>query len=304
MIEVTAKGFLTLPVTAKRHSLEPVGVSTGGPMDAVHSLLANRLVGNPDDAALLEAAFLLPGLRFSARCAFAAVGGLKRILLLREGEKISLPANQTLFALPGDELLSSPLERGMRACLAFSGGLRIKSLRPEPVSVGDRLELLPGSPSLPRRIVKEEPFVLPGDEAVLRVMEGVQLDHFSEDGLNTFFDTAYTYTPQSDRMGIRFSGQAVSFAPGRDGNILSEGILMGDIQITSSGQPILLMADCQTVGGYAKIAHVISADLPLAAQLRPGAKVSFRRVDVFEAQAALRRLYRRAEECIHEYTEI
>ena len=101
-------------------------------------------------------------------------------------------------------------------------------------------------------------------------------------------------------MGIRLSGEAVSFASGHDGNILSEGILMGDIQIPSSGQPILLMADCQTVGGYAKIAHVITADLPVAAQLRPGSKIRFRRVDVYEAQALLHRKVREIRECIRE----
>ena len=97
-------------------------------------------------------------------------------------------------------------------------------------------------------------------------------------------------------MGIRFSGPAISFAEGYDGNILSEGTMMGDIQVPTSGQPILLMAGCQTSGGYVKIAHVIMADLPVAAQLKPGDRVRFREVSVFEAQAILHRLIRELDE--------
>ena len=84
--------------------------------------------------------------------------------------------------------------------------------------------------------------------------------------------------------------EAVEFAEGCTGNILSEGTIMGDIQITSAGQPILMMADCQTVGGYTKLGHVISADLPAAAQLRPGAKVRFELISVEAAQQILRQL--------------
>ena len=99
-------------------------------------------------------------------------------------------------------------------------------------------------------------------------------------------------------MGIRLSGAAVGFADGHDGNIISEGMLPGDIQITSAGQPILMTADCPTAGGYAKIAHLISADMPLAAQLRPGARLRFRQVEVADAHIALRRLMLALGGCI------
>ena len=299
MIEILEKGFFTLPVTSRRHALASLGVPAGGPMDAVRYLLANRLVGNSDDAPALEATLILPGIRFTDRRAFAVVGGVKSVILRRSGEKHLLPAGQTLFAAAGDELLSSPLEQGMRAYLAFSGGIRMDSLRPKPVSKGDRLVLSEAASPVPG-ILDKLPLSMPQGEAVLRVTDGVQSDHFSEDGIRSFYNTEYCYTQQSDRMGIRLSGQAISFAEGYDGNILSEGILMGDVQVPSSGQPILLMADCQTSGGYAKIAHVITADLPVAAQLRPGSKIRFRKIDVFEAQALLHRQIREIGECIHE----
>ena len=299
MIEILEKGFFTLPVTSKRHAFASLGVPAGGPMDAVRYLLANRLVGNPDDAPALEATLVLPGIRFTERRAFAVVGGVSGVFLRRDREKHLLPAGQTLFTEVGDELLSCPLEQGMRAYLTFSGGIRMDSLRPKPVSKGDCLALSEGTTPVPM-ILNKPPLSMPQGEAVLRVTEGVQSDQFSEAGIRTFYNTEYLYTPQSDRMGIRLSGQAVSFAAGYDGNILSEGILMGDVQIPSSGQPILLMADCQTSGGYAKIAHVITADLPVAAQLRPGSKIRFRQVDVFEAQALLHRQVRETGECIRE----
>ena len=295
MIEITKKGFLTLPVTAKRHFLEKFGVSTGGPMDFIRYTLANRLVGNPDDACALEAAFLLPGIRFTDCRAFAVVGEVDALTVLHHGQKQSLPANQTLFVEPGDELLSCPISGGMRAYLAVSGGIHLSTLRPQPLAEGERLVLLPGMLPAPRRL-KKAPIPVPTGEAVLRVISGTQAEHFSENGRKTFYGEEYCYTPQSDRMGIRFSGPAISFAEGYDGNILSEGTMMGDIQVPASGQPILLMAGCQTSGGYAKIAHVITADLPVAAQLKPGDRVRFREVSVFEAQALLHRLIRELEE--------
>lgn len=299
MIEILEKGFFTLPVTSKRHGFASLGVPAGGPMDIVRYLLANRLVGNPEDAPALEATLILPGIRFSDHRAFAVVGGVDGVMLLRGEKKHLLPVGETLYAQPGDELLPAPLESGMRAYLAFSGGIRLEAMRPKPVAAGDRLAL--SEPVLaPPKKLKNVPSAMPREKAILRVTEGVQSGHFSENGIRTFYHSEYLYTPQSDRMGIRLSGEAVSFAHGYDGNILSEGILMGDIQITSSGQPILLMADCQTVGGYAKIAHVIAADLPVAAQLRPGSEIRFKPVDVFEAQALLHRQYRETGECIQE----
>ena len=297
LIEITNKGFLTLPVSTKHHNLQPLGVSAGGPMDSFRAVLANRLVGNADDAFLLEATFLLPGIRFSSRTAFAVVGGLDAVAIFHGGEKRVYATHQTLNAEPGDELLSCPVERGMRAYLAFSGGLEVKSLCPEPVSKGERLttlsDLLP-----PPRFMSADPLPLPQNEAVLRVIEGTQADHFSEAGLSAFYKGEYCYSPKSDRMGILLFGPPVSFSPGHDGNILSEAVRKGDIQIPADGQPILLMAGCQTSGGYAKIAHVISADIPIAAQLRPGAKIHFKQVSVFEAQAILHRLARKMEESL------
>lgn len=152
MIEILEKGFLTLPVTSKRHAFASLGVPAGGPMDSFRYDLANALVGNSADAPALEATLILPGIRFTDRRAFSVVGGVRGITLLHRGEKRLLPAGETLFAEPGDELLSVPLECGMRAYLAVSGGFRIEALRPKPVMKGDRLTLQPGDLPVPRSL--------------------------------------------------------------------------------------------------------------------------------------------------------
>ncbi|MBO4562646.1 MAG: biotin-dependent carboxyltransferase family protein [Clostridia bacterium] len=289
MIRITDGGSYTLPVTARRHFLEPMGMPTGGPMDRVRALLANRLIDAPDDAALLEAAFALPGMVFTSPAAIAVTGGAEAVKLIRKGKEISFPCGETIYVEAGDELVSAPIERGMRAYIAFSGGLELDGVRQKPVKKGDSLSCGEARLPSPKKLAYD-PLPYPEGRAVLRVIEGVQSDHFSREGVGAFFGGEYAYTPQSDRMGIRLSGPSVGFGEGRDGNIISEGMMPGDIQIPPNGQPIIMTADCQTTGGYAKIAHVIEADLPLAAQLRPGDKLMFRRVLVADAHIAMRKL--------------
>ncbi len=297
MIEIVKKGFLTLPVSTKRHLLERFGVPTGGPTDPFLCILANRLVGNPDDACALEAIMMLPGIRFGSDRMIAIAGAAEGLILRRGDEQIEVPVNRTVCVKAGDELLPKPLTAGMRAYIAVSGGIVAKGLRTEPVLDGQKLELNENVPPV-RRSMTELPIPMPGSEAELRVIPGVQQEQFSKEGETAFCEGEYFYTPDSSRMGIRLSGPAAAFREGYDGNVLSEGMLPGDIQITSSGQPILMLSDCPTTGGYAKIAHVITADLPIAAQLRPGSKLRFRRVDVAQAHVALRRLLIRLDKCI------
>lgn len=290
VIELLEKGLLTLAVSASRHGLERFGVPRGGPMDICRSTLANRLVGNPDGSGVLEMTMLPPRVRFLDHRLFAVVGGIEDIRLLRGGQERRLAPGDAAEAQPGDELAMGPVRTGLRAYLAVSGGILPPELRPRPLPAGARLSLGTAAEPVCRGLLRMPPS-LPESAVLLRVTEGVQRDFFSQESLTAFYGGAYRCTAQCDRMGLRLSGCAVPFAPGRDGNIISEGMMPGDIQITSAGQPILMMADCQTVGGYAKIAHVIQADLPAAAQLRPGSVVRFRRVSVQEAQFVWRRLW-------------
>lgn len=208
----------------------------------------------------------------------------------------SLVTSAMIGRLTADDISAQGI--GFRGYLAVSGGIRTASLRPRAVEAGERLALHPAAPPALRRMAWD-PLPAPGGEAaVLRVTEGVHGARFSPEGLAAFYGGLYRCTADSDRMGLRLSGTAVAFCPGLDGNILSEGMMPGDVQVASDGQPILMTADCQTVGGYAKIAHVIAADLPAAAQLRPGAAVRFRQVTIPEAQAAWRKLWYQMERCL------
>lgn len=290
MVEVLQKGLMTLPVSSARHKLERYGVPTGGPMDICSCTLSNRLVGNMDTDHVLEATMILPNLRFMDNRALAIVGGSCEPVLMREGRKLPVPVNQTVFVQAGDVLIGGPLQTGFRSYLSVSGGFLCSDQRQSPLNSGDFLPLGESTSSLFYPSIVRNFCSMPNKEAVLRVTDGVHANQFTRASLALFHSESYTYTPQSDRMGIRFSGKALEFLSEYDGNILSEGVIPGDIQVTSAGLPILMMSECQTVGGYAKIAHVISADLPIAAQLRPGTQVRFVPITLPEAQAAWRKL--------------
>ena len=134
----------------------------------------------------------------------------------------------------------------------------------------------------PRRLVS------PDDPEItkVRVIAGPQEDMFTQEGLRTFYESTYVITSHSDRMGYRLKGPKVEAVNGYD--ILSDGIVNGSVQISGAGEPIVMMADRQTTGGYAKIASVINVDIPLFAQLRPGQKVMFVKCSVQEAQKLIR----------------
>jgi len=118
------------------------------------------------------------------------------------------------------------------------------------------------------------------------VILGPQQEHFTAEALQEFLSSAYTVTPQMDRMGMRLEGAPLKHVTPEAADIVSDGVTPGVIQVPGNGQPIILLADCQTVGGYPKIATVISADLPRLAQRKPGDTLRFRTVDAAEAKAA------------------
>ena len=145
-----------------------------------------------------------------------------------------------------------------------------------------------GQQDLSWRWVPERQLSVPTDSGItkVRVIPGPQEEMFTEEGIRTFYESAYEISSHSDRMGFRLSGPAVASKNGYD--ILSDGIVNGSVQISGTGEPIVMMADRQTTGGYAKIASLIDVDIPLFAQLRPGRKVQFEKCTVEEAQRLMR----------------
>lgn len=288
MITVLKKGMLTTVQDLGRIGFQRYGMPSSGAMDEFSLRLANILVGNEQEEAVLECTFMGPTLRFEEEEIIAVTGG--RFDMKLNGEPV--PMNKALRVSAGDELSIGVAVAGMRAYIAFAGGLdlplvmgsrstglkaKIGGLDGRALQDGDTLNLREPKtdlPNLEKRVAPEKlqrrfPETLP-----VRFTYGPQDDQFSKEGKRTFEGGKYTLSQQSDRMGFRMDGPAVEKSADSDGNIISDGICFGAIQVTN-GQPIVMMADRQTTGGYPKIGCVIRADLPDLAQRRPGDAVRF-----------------------------
>lgn len=308
MINVLSPGLLTTVQDGGRVGWQRFGVPVCGAMDNYSLRLANRLVDNAPEEAALEVTMLGPRLRFEEPCVVAFAGGDFPLTL----NGVSVGRGQAIAVKNGDELEIGAAARGVRGYLAVSGGFDL------PEVLGSRSTYVRGGfggyegrklrsgDDLPLRAPavwlqdmasrRADPWLLdaPLQDRPIRVVLGPQNDVLSREGLDAFFYGEYTVTAESDRMGCRLKGPAVSFREGLDANIISDGVAMGSIQVPS-GMPIVMMADRQTTGGYAKLGAVITADLPLMAQKRPGDMIRFDRVTPEEAAVALRRMRRKLE---------
>ncbi|HET8532986.1 MAG TPA: biotin-dependent carboxyltransferase family protein [Methylomirabilota bacterium] len=273
-----------------------VGIPTSGPMDREAFVLANRLVGNPDGAAGLECTLVGPRVEFADERLVAVTGADMAPTL----NGAPVPAWETVPVKAGDVLRLGPARTGVRAYLAVAGGLetplvlgsrstyvrgRLGGVGGRALRRGDRLPLGAAAPARPRRV---RPGHVPvyGGEATVAVILGPQDDRFTAAGIAAFLTGPYELLPQSDRMGARLRGPFIEHTRGHD--IVSDGVPMGGIQVIGEGQPIVLLADRQSAGGYTKIATVCSFHLGRVAQLKPGGRLSFHRVTVAEAHAMLR----------------
>ena len=294
---VIKPGMLTTIQDTGRWGYQAHGVPVAGPMDPVSHRVANALVGNARDAALLEITLVGPELEFEDE-RLVAVAGADFDLSL-DGRPAPLNAPFTVAA--GSRLRFGARGLGARAYLAVSGGIAVTptlgsrsthvvsamgSLGGRALLAGDRLPL--GDPSLRQGAAlapQEAMAALPDGGATIRVLAGPQADRFTADALETLQSAPYTVAGNSDRMGFRLEGLALAFARGAD--IISDATPLGVLQVPASGQPILLMADRQTTGGYPKIATVIAADIAIAGQLAPSDAIMFRVCTAGEAMKAL-----------------
>lgn len=295
-IEVLSPGLLTTVQDGGRPGFEQFGVPCAGAMDPFAFRAGNLLVGNNGGEAGLEITLLGPALRFCQEARIAVTGGDLGACI--NGQPA--PLWQTLQLQAGDELSFAGARKGCRAYLAVAGGIevpavmgsratylraRLGGLEGRALQRGDRLPV--GRAGAPVWGRLEEGEIPPFGAPVLtvRVVLGPQQDYFSPKGLETFLSEEYLLTNECDRMGYRLDGASIAHQKGAD--IVSDGIFFGAIQVPGHGKPIVMMADCQTTGGYAKIAGVIGADLPLLAQAKPGDRVHFCAVELSQAHQAL-----------------
>ena len=293
MIEIITPGLLTTVQDFGRVGVMKNGFTQNGAMDRYSMTVANRLCGNCDSAPVLEMTVLGVTARFTQDTVICVSGA-------DFGAKINdkpIKRNKAYKINKGDILSMGTAKSGMRAYLAVAGGIvgeyvfgsASTNLKfafgghfGKKLQSGDVLSIGTGAFPLGEIDKWEIPESEYSKDAQLRVVLGPQNEMYTDEDIRLFLSQEYEVNAQSDRMGIRLSGEPLKSKNGMD--IISDGIVFGSVQVPNSGEPIILMADHQTTGGYAKIATVISVDLPRASQLSAGNTVRFKSVTVEEAE--------------------
>ena len=296
-------GPLTTVQDKGRLGYQNLGFSASGAMDRRALRLANLLLNNEENDAVLEVTMVGPKFTFESPNCFVLTGADLKASL--NGQV--LETNRVYAAGAGDvvDFPQSFPSRGARAYIGFAGGLdlpplmgsrstylkgKMGGLEGRGLKTGDRLEFLAPRPQLPnlekRRLPEDFETVYGGRQVKIRVILGPQEDSFTPEGLKLFLNQPYRVTPNSDRMGSRLDGPVIPHKGRAD--IISDGIAFGAIQVPSEGKPIILLADRQSTGGYTKIANVITVDLPKVAQRMVGDEIRFEAVNVEQAQQWLR----------------
>ncbi|OAH59604.1 KipI antagonist [Domibacillus aminovorans] len=308
-VKVLNQGLLTSIQDLGRYGSQKYGVIVSGAMDKYSLRVANLLVGNNENEGALEVTLLGTSLQFEKDMLIAITGG--DLLASIDGEKA--PTWRPILVRKGSVLqFKSPL-KGCRAYVAFAGGIAV------PEVMGSKSTYLrAGIGGFKGRALQKDDVITCGEmnefstllfnqlnkrngsftwtvnydvlinlqqTQTIRVIRGTEFDRFDEKSKRTLFNEPYTLTTQADRMGYRMEGPPLSLA--KEFELLSEGVTHGTIQVPPNGNPIILMADRQTTGGYPKIAQIISADLPSMAQLQPTAKIHFKEISYREAEIEL-----------------
>lgn len=292
---IVKPGLLTTIQDLGRVGYQALGVPVSGPMDAFSHRLANALVGNDETAATLEATLIGPEIGVDADTVMAVAGADFELWC----DGAAVPTGVSFPVMRGQRLRFGRLRQGARAYLAVAGGILVPAtlgsrathlvsgmggLEGRALRTADRLPIATGVAAGPSR--RSPGLTLPtSGRALLRVLPGPQAEWFEADALRLFANATFRVSPRSDRMGYRLEGPPLVRA--HEGELISEPVGMGAIQVPAAGEPILLMADRQTSGGYPKVAHVITADLPVAGQLAPGGFIDFAWCTRAEAIAAL-----------------
>ena len=295
-IRVMAPGLLTTVQDLGREGYGPMGVSRSGAADALSLRLGNRLVGNAERAAGLEMTLLGGAFTFPEGAVIALTGSDFRATL--DGETV--PLYTTMRVREGQTLRLGSTRSGARSYLCVQGGIQVDAFlgsasthllsglggfEGRPVRKGDVLQIGPSANPFRKAAISPKALKQLLPRKVLRATAGPQSDWFSKSSTNAFYKSIYRVGEKSDRMGIRLEGQPV---PGkREGDMISEGVSNGAVQIPSGGLPIILFVEQQTTGGYPKIANVISADFASLGQLRPRDEIRFEQVGCNTARSLL-----------------
>ncbi|MGG1592485.1 biotin-dependent carboxyltransferase family protein [Terribacillus saccharophilus] len=293
LFQVIKPGLLTTFQDLGRTGYQEYGVVVAGAMDDFSLQIANLLVGNRRDEAGLEVTMMGPTLKVLEDAVIAITGGnlsprlngkpapMWKSFAVKEGQLIEfgqpMEGIRSYISVAGGFDLPALMGSNSTFLKAKIGGLNGRALEKEDILYGNEdVHAVTGRSLHYDEIPKYQ------KEVTARVVLGPHQDAFTDEAIKTFLSSNYEITPQSDRMGFRLKGPELTHKTSAD--IISEAIPLGGIQVPANGQPIILMADRQTTGGYTRIATVISADISLLAQAAPGAVVRFEEVSVEEAQ--------------------
>jgi len=295
-LKIISPGMMASVQDKGRFGFGSFGVPRSGAIDPISLRLGNALVGNGPYEAAIE--FRLMGPTLTAENGPVRIGlacyATAELTVFLTGEAQAISPWQSITLQEGDILKISPLLEGATGYVTIEGGLDLSPVLTScstyarakmgmAVQAGDRLPV--NQDAMPRKceIIITDPPESTNDP--LHVIFGPQDDYFSPDELNAFCSNGFKVSADVDRMGIRLEGTKVNALPEKGYDLISDGLVAGAIQIPGNGQPIILCVDCQSVGGYPKIATVVSADLHRLGQMMPGQKVRFKAVDLKKAQA-------------------
>ena len=291
---IRSAGLLTTVQDMGRFGYQRFGMPVSGAMDIFSLRLANMLVGNQHGAACLETTYTGPELLFTTDSIIAVCGADMTPCL---NDK-SIQMNLTTYVKSGDRLSFGALKTGCRSYIAFAGGIdvplvmgsrstylraRIGGVEGRPVRAGDELPLGERTENIAVREIPREIIPRYLSSQTVRIIPGPETRRFELEGIRRFLTNEYIVSDQSDRMGYRLTGLPIVQLSAQ-ADIVSSGISFGTIQITGDGQPIILMADRQTTGGYTRIANAIKVDHTLLAQLKPGDTIRFMELSLEKAQ--------------------
>jgi antagonist of KipI len=312
-IQVHAPGLLTTVQDLGREGFGPIGVSPSGAADPIALRIGNRLVGNAEGAAALEMTLLGGIFAFPDGAVLALTGSDFGATL----DEKPVELWTSFEARAGQTLRLGPTRSGARCYLCVRGGIEVKDflgsasthllsglggLEGRALRRGDVLKVGEASGSYRKRTLAATTLERLSARKTLRVTPGPQSDWFPEAARRLFYSSAYRVAEETNRMGIRLQGEAIPMTSGGAGHeeigrnasptagageMISEGVSLGAIQVPDGGLPIILFVEQQTTGGYAKIANVISADLSSLGQLRPRDEIRFERVDWETARSLL-----------------
>jgi biotin-dependent carboxylase-like uncharacterized protein len=300
MLEAIDGGVAVTVQDRGRPGYRSIGVPVCGALDPIYLAAANALLGNEPGAAALEVIVTGPSLKvLRGEVRIALIGALSAKVHCERGRRFQLEPQTTATLFPGDIIRIGRPASGV-CYAAFSGGVEVEpalgsrstylraalgGLNGRALAAGDRLPCgtFRGNPFLEAK----NPQAYVHEDGPIRVILGPQDDHFTKETIDNFLNGEFTVTRDIDRMGMRLDGIRLQHNE-KGAEIVSDGVVPGSIQVPANGQPIVLLADCQTSGGYPKIATVIHSDLPRLAHVRPGMALRFRSVSAEQAAAARR----------------